>query len=84
MESKKGRRVGRRGAREGEREGEGRRERGVFVVRSFGRARQTEEPKERKERKTVVRLFAHARTHTHTIERGGGSGLFWSGHHCGL
>lgn len=63
MESKKGRRVGRRGAREGERggkEGKG----GVFVVRSFGRARQTEEPKERKERKTVVRLFAHARTHT--------------------
>jgi hypothetical protein len=37
------------------------------VVRSFRRARQTEEPKERKERKTVVvRLFAHARTYTHS------------------
>jgi hypothetical protein len=53
MESKKSRRVGRRGAREGEREGERRREKGgcSWFVRSFGRARQTEEPKERKERK---------------------------------
>ncbi len=53
-----------------------------WFVRSVGQDRQKSPKKEKKERLLLGYLLTHA--HTHTIERGGGSGLFWSGHHCGL